>query len=238
MAIAIRGTTPGLSVVTSNPVSVVLNGTRQPQAGDVLLIIHCNDFYALTNMPTPTVGGSTTGVTAVTGGTADAGSNLAHIKSYTYVVGSSGDLTVAVTETGSADEEKALAVYVLSGVDTTTPVDGSAAGSSGTSSTSWVCPAVSPSTSDAFLVCHGNSGGGAAAGSHTWTITEQYDTLFGGINVTGATEQLAASGSTGTRTATGTNSLAYASLSVPMMTAAGGGGGGSAWTYGYDVRIG
>lgn len=232
MAIAIRGSTPAIFTSVVPAVSGTLNGTRQPQAGDQLVIIHCNDFYTLASMPTPTVGGSTTGVTAITGGSADAGSNLAHIKSYIYSVTSSGDLAVAVTESGSGDEEKALIVYVLSGAN---GEDG-AAGGTGASSTSWVCPTVSPSGTDSLLICHGNSGGGASAGTTTWsTMTEAYDQIFGGMNLTGATEQLSASGATGTRTATMTNALAYASLTIAVKTA---GGGGSAWTYGYDIRIG
>lgn len=235
MAIAIRGTTPLTATSVVPAVSLTLTSTRQPQAGDLLLIVHFNDFFTLANMPTPTVAGSTTGVNAVSGGSADAGSNLAHIKSYTYAVASTGDLTVAVTETGTADEEKALAVYVLSGADTTTPVDG-AAGASGTASTSHVAPAVSPAAADSMLFCHANTGGGASGGAYTQPggMTETYDTVFGGMSFGGANLQLSASGSTGTETFTATNSTAWAALSVAIKTAA----PASSWTYGFDVRIG
>jgi hypothetical protein len=224
VAIAIRGGAPVTGSGTGATVSVTCTGTTQPQANDVLLIFHGNDFYALSAMPTPTVGGSTTGVTAVTNGTADGGSIDAHVKSWTYVVGSTGDLTVSVTETGTADEEKALAVYVLSGVDTATPVDAAAANTSTTaSSTSHDAPSVSPTSADAYLVCHVNTGGGSLGGTYTppTGMTETYD--FGvaaAMEVGGAVVQLAASGATGTKTFTITGSTPYSAVSVAMKTAA------------------
>jgi fibronectin-binding autotransporter adhesin len=224
VAIAIRGTTPATTITTANPISLTLTGTRQPQTGDVLLIIHGNDFYAATAMPTPTVSGSTSGVTAVTGGSADAGTNHGHIKTYTYVAGSTGDLTVSVTETGPGDEDKCLAVYVLSGVDTSTPTDGAAGGFNTSATTSHISPSVSPTSSDAYLICHDNTGGGSSASSYTPPsgMTETYDAQAGGISHTGATLQLSASGATGTKTFTPSGSVEYAAVSVAMRTASGG----------------
>lgn len=228
MAIAIRGTTPLVVATGSNPISGTLTGTRQPQAGDLLVIFHGNDYYALSNMPTPTVGGSTSGVNAVSGGTADGGSFFAHAKAYTYAVGSTGDLTVSVTETGSGDEEKVLVVYVLSGADTSTPVDGTAANNSDStgSTTSRVCNAVSPSSASAFLICHTNDGNGSNSVSYTPPsgMTEQYDgSLASSMGYSGATLQLSASGSTGTKTFTASGNASYCTLTVAIKTAAGGG---------------
>jgi hypothetical protein len=221
--IFIRGGTPVTAIVTvTNPISVTLTGSTQPQAGDVLLIIHGNDFYTASAMPTPTVGGSTSGVTPVTNGSADAGTNLAHIKSYYYVVGSTGDLTVSVTETGLGDEEKSLDVYVLSGVDTTTPID-IAATSTGTTSTSQVAPSISPTRADSYLICHVNTGGAGVSSTYTPPagMTETYDTVVAATyEAAGAVLQLSASGATGTKTFTATGSNPYASLSVAMKSAA------------------
>lgn len=223
MAIAIRGTTPASTITTGNPISVTVNGARQPQSGDVLLIIHGNDFYALSNMPTPTVGGSTSGVNAVSGGSADAGTNHGHIKAYTYVVGSTGDLAVSVTETGAGDEDKCLDVYVLSGVDTATPTDGAAGNFNTSATTTHDAPSVSPGSSNAYLICHDNSGGGSSAPSYTPPsgMTEQYDAQVGGISHTGATLQLSASGATGVKTFTPSGSVEYATISVAIRTASG-----------------
>jgi hypothetical protein len=220
MAIAIRNSVPTVSAVGTATLSITLSGTTQPQAGDLLVIIHCNDFYALTNMPTPTVGGSTTGVTAIT--SADGGSNQGHVKAYYYVVTSTANLTVAVTETGSADEEKDLIVYVLSGADTTTPIDGSGAGATTTSSTSHTAPSVSPTATDSFLICHANSGSGTNVASYTPPsgMTEKYDTSNSGfMGVTGAIQQLSASGATGTKTFTASSPAPGVMVSFAIKTA-------------------
>jgi hypothetical protein len=220
MAIAIRGTTPATQSGTGDPTSLTLTGTRQPQTDDVLIIIHGNDFYALSNMPTPTVGGSTTGVTAITNGDADGGVNSAHARSHYYVAGSTGDLTVAVDETGTADEEKCLVVYVLSGVDTATPID-VAGNAQNVSADPHVCPSISPTSTDAFLICHVNTGGGNSAGSYTppGSMTEQYDTDVGAaFTFTGGTEQLSASGATGTRTFDPVTSSQNCELSIAVKT--------------------
>ena len=229
MAVAIRGTSPATTASTSNPVSVTLNGTRQPATDDVLVIVHFNNFYAATNMPTPTVGGSTSGVAAITNGSADAGTNQAHVKTYTYVAASTGDLTVAVTETGSADEEKGLAVYVLTGVDTTTPVDVAGGSFSATQQTSHVLSAISPTSSDAFLLahCHVGAGQGGAPYTVPGSMTQQYNSSVGGVMAyAGATEQLSASGSTGTRTFTPNppDNVVWAGVLVAVKTATAGGG--------------
>lgn len=225
MAIAIRGTTPATATDTATTVSLTLTGARQPQTNDVLLIIHGNNYFQLSNMPTPTVGGSTTGVTAVTGGSADGGNLFGHIKTYTYVVGSTGDLTVAVTETGLADEEKCLVVYVLSGVDTASPVDVAAgAFESTTAGTSHVAPSVSPASSNAYLICHVNDANGANSGASTPPsgMAESYDVNFDAFySYAGAVLQLVASGATGTKTFTETGNAYWAAVSIAMKTAGG-----------------
>src|SRR5512144_1541976 len=228
MAIAIRGTTPGVTMTTSNPVSLTLTGTRQPNAGDLLVIIYANDYFALSNMATtPTVGGSTTGVNAITNGTLDGGTNLGHIKCYTYAVGSTADLTVSATETGFADEEKLLVVYVLSGADTGSPISGGSAGAAGTGnatpSTSHVLTGVTPSDTNAFLIGHDGSAGGNAGGPYTTPGSEAYDSSNAFFSYCGWTEQLSASGATGTRTVTSTGSVVSYGMVLAIKTAAAGG---------------
>jgi hypothetical protein len=231
VAIAIRGTSPLVVSTTANPISGTLTTTRQPQAGDLLLILHANDYYDLASMPTPTVGGSTTGVTAISNGSADAGNPNAHVKTYTYAVASTGDLTVAVTETGSGDEEKILVVYVLSGADTASPIDGGGAGAAGsfssTGQASFALTGVTPTGSDAFLIYHVNSGGGSSGGTPytppAGGFTEQYDTATGGVSYTGGTLQLAASGATGTKTVVGNGgSISWAGVLLAIKTAGAG----------------
>lgn len=223
MAIAIRGTTPATNAVSGpNPITVSLTGTQQPQAGDVLIIIHGNDYYDITNLVTPTVGGSTTGVTAITGATVDAGSLTSHAKCWYYVVGSTGDLTVSETESGAGDEEKLLVVYVLSGADTSTVIDAAGGTFSATTTTSPLAPSVSPTSPDAFLICHTHPiGSPADPYTPPSGMTESYDTTDGGHNISlaGATVQLSASGATGTKTFGSFGSRGYVGLSIAVLTA-------------------
>lgn len=224
MSIAIRGTTPAEFTSPTATISGTLTGTRSPVAGDLLVIIHCNDFYNLADMPTPTVGGSTTGVSAITNGTADNGAGNGHIKSYTYAVPTTGDLTVAVTETSVGDEEKALIVYVLSGADTTNKVEVAATAVTTTSQASHPAPSVSPGASNDFLICHDNSGGGAGVTSYTppTGMTETYDLNVGSaMGTTGAVLQLAAAGATGTKSFTPIGSSNYCLLTLAVFTGAG-----------------
>lgn len=229
MAIAIRGGTPATNAVSgTNPVTLTLNGTRQPQAGDVLIIIHGNNYYDLSNMATPTVNGSTAGVTAITNATADTGSLSAHAKCWRYVVGSTGDVTVSETETGAGDEEKFLVGYVLSGTDTSTVIDVSSSTFNATTTTSPVAPSVSPSSSDGFLICHTHPiGSPADPYSPPSGMTETYDTTDAGHNISlsGAVLQLSASGATGTKTFSSDpiNPRGYLGISIVVLAGSGGG---------------
>jgi hypothetical protein len=227
MAIAIRGSTPGTSgLVVTSTTSVTVSGARQPQSGDVLIIVHCNDFYALTNIPTLcTVGGSTTGVTAITNGAGDAGTNQAHMRSWYYVAGSTGDLTVAVAETGTGDEEKHLAVWVLSGADNASPIDIAGTSAATAVTANHVAPSVTATSSDAFLVSTAVSANNT---SLTYTppsgMAEAYDTANAFSAYTAASVQLVASGATGTKTFVLTgNSNSWAAQNVAVKTASGGG---------------
>jgi hypothetical protein len=222
VSIAIRGGSPVLSAVTGTTApSVTLSGASQPQAGDVLIIIHANDFYLLSNMPTPTVGGSSTGVTAITNGTADGGSNLGHVKSYFYVVPSTGNLTVTVAETGTHDEEKDLIVYPLSGADTVTVIDTAGNATYGTTS-SHALPNISPATSNAYLIAHDNSGGGVNVTSYTPPsgMTEVYDSPNSAtMGNTGAVKQLSAAGAIGALSFTPAGSANGVVIAIAVLTA-------------------
>lgn len=210
MTVTIRGSSPATSgIVNTATISVTLNGTRQPQAGDLLVIIHANNWYGFGDMPTPTVGGSSTGVNAITNGSVDGGANLGHIKSYTYVVSATGDVTVAVTETsGNPDEEKHLVVYVLAGADTTDPISGGSAGaatsSNSANSTSHVLTGVTPDKAGTLLIGHDSTGGASGwTTGYTTPGTEAYDFNDAAFaSACGWTEQLTAAGATGTRTVT------------------------------------
>lgn len=216
MAVDIRNVATGLNDGSSATVSATTDTT--PVSGDLVVAIVNSNFYNLSNMGAPSGGPSTW--TEVTSAQADGGVNQGHIRVYTGTLGSSGAFTVSSTFTGSTDNEKALALFVLSGADTTTPVD-VAAGAADVSSTSNNAPSVDPTTTDAFLICATTSGGGAAAASYTppTGMTERYDTGVGGISVCGATLQLPNGDATGIKTFTPSTSIPWAATSVAIRTA-------------------
>lgn len=206
-------------------VSVTANGANQPQAGDRLIIFHGNDFYALSNMGTPTASGGAGTVTAITGATADAGSNLAHCKGWYADIASTGDVTVTAVETGAADEDKIIVVYVARGADLgTAPVGNSNEDHSFTNVTVRIANGVTPSGTDDMLIVHTNDGGGSSSAPYTPPagMAETYDTSSGGsMGAAGATEQLASGAATGTRTWTVANTItAYGALTVAVKAAA------------------
>jgi hypothetical protein len=225
VAIAISSVTSGTDTGLSATVSVTTSESpTTTKVGDLVVVVYANDFYALSNMGTPSATGTPT-MNAITGATGDGGSNEAHIKAWWYVANTAGAQTVSATETGTHDEEKSITAYVLTGADTTTPVDAAAGNTSTTSiTTSQVAPAVSPTTSNAFLICQITAGGGAAAASYTTPspLTEQFEIHAGSISGVGATNQLSASGSTGTFTFTASASTAYSSCSIAIKTATAG----------------
>jgi hypothetical protein len=212
------GTDTGASATVSVTTSESPTTTK---VGDFVLVIHCNDFYALSNMAAPTATGSPT-VNAISGAVADGGANEAHLKAYWYIVNTAGAQVISTTETGTHDEEKSITAYVLTGVDTTNPIDDATNNTSSTATpTSQVAPAANPSTANAYLICQITSGGGAAAASYTTPspLTEQFEIHAGSISGVGATNQLSASGSTGTFTFTASGSTAYSSVTIAIRTA-------------------
>lgn len=222
MAISIRGGAPGVGSNNGSSATVAASSPdSSPAIGDVAVVFHGNDFYALSNMPAPTTTGAAV-LTAISGGTADGGTNLAHIKSYTYIVNTAGTQTVTVTETGSADEDKWIVIYVLAGANNITPVDGTAGNATGNSS-SQAAAAVSPTNTNSYAIIANGSGGGASAASYTspGDVTEQYEIHTGGVSGVGATKQLSASGSTGTFTFTASGSIPWGAVTVAIATASG-----------------
>ena len=214
--------TPTIREVVSTAASGA-NATVTTGAGtavnDVLVCFAGDDFYTAAEYGPPTPG---TWVLEVTG---DRGSNAPHMKIYTRTVTSGGAQTVTVPRSSHGDEEVYNTTFVLTGADTTTPND-NAAGSSGAASTSHVAPSVSPTTSDALLLC-GVQSDGSGAGSYTPPsgMTERSDITDGGFaNSSTASLVLAASGATGTKTFTATVSASYASASIAIKGPGGGGG--------------
>lgn len=227
MPVAIRGGTPAVFTSLSPTVGGVLNGARQPQAGDVLILIHCNDYYTAAAMSVPTAGGTPVIAIGGAGLPADGGQFFAHAKPYRFDVAVTGDLAVSVTENAPGAEEKALIALVLSGVQPGAAIDVAAGFFDSTQvppTANNVCPSVTiPAALDDFLIVHANDGGGASSGpvvNNPAGMTNIYDTVFGGMALCGAVQQLAANGPTGTRTFVKTAAgRFYASLTIAVRTA-------------------
>lgn len=218
MAISIRS----LTVATATSATITVVTSESPaatQVGDVVIVIHGNDFYTAATMGTPSATGAPT-MNAIADAVADGGVNNAHVRAYWYIANTPGAQTIQVTETGSADEDKVLVAYVLAGADSTNPID-DAANTAAASATNQPAPAVSPVSSDAFVIIHNNSGTGAAAASYAspGDVTEQYEHHAGGMSGVGATKQLAAPGNTGTFLFVASSSVAWAAVTLAILTA-------------------
>jgi len=207
--------------------------TPAASVGDLLLIILSNDYYLLADMGLNSITPTAT-ATEILNFDTNGGTNQPHIKAWWAPVTTAGAVTVTAT-TGHNDEERGLVVYILSGANTSTPIDGAANSGAVTSAQNAVAPAVSPSASTDLLICHVQTDGAGFGTVYTppGSMTSRYNITDGTfMRVVGATEQLAASGSTGTRTFTGDHTNGWVAASVAIQASAGGGGsngGVAAW---------
>ncbi len=206
MAIVVKSVTTNAASGTGSSISIT---TPAASVGDLLIIILSNDYYNFSELTLTSISPTAT-ATEVTGFGDDGGTNTAHFRAWWASVATAGAATVQC-DTGHADEEKTLAVYVLSGADTSSPIDDAAnVGTVQAAQQNPVAPSVSPATSNAFLLNHISSDGNSAGASSTLTAPGSSSNTY---NITdpssfmrsaGGSEQLSASGATGTRTWTGT----------------------------------
>lgn len=220
MAIALKSKASGVTAGTGATVNVTTAETIATAVGDIVVVLFGDDFYAITDMGTPTATGSPT-LTSIT--TVDGGTNTTHVKGYWYQANTAGAQTISATA-AHTDEDKILLALVFSGVDTTTPIDGTPTTTVGSASSTNVAPAVSPAGSNSYFVtCVAN----AVGKSYTTPapLTEQIEAVATGfLDMVVGTEQLSASGSTGTFSFTPSGSCAYVAMSFTLKTASGGGG--------------
>jgi hypothetical protein len=115
---------------------------------DILICFSASDYYNASDMVAPT---GTAGTWTQVATTADLGSLNSHLKVWWRKVTVGGAQTVTVSP--HPDEDLWNTTYVLTGADTTNPIDDavSAATDPGASA-NHVCPAVSPSTADALCL--------------------------------------------------------------------------------------
>lgn len=199
--------------------TLTLNTSAAPQVGDLLLLLHHNDFYELSNLQEPGGGGA--------GGwtlhaTADRGTNAAHGKTWASEVTSAGQQTVELRQGedsggggGSDDACMYGWLFVFAGGQVE-----DAAGATGTS-TDHAAPSVDLAASAGRLVCGWGNDGGAADYTVPGSMSGQTEIDCSSFSTSvAADEALDVSGATGTRTATSSLSRGFAALSVAVADSA------------------
>lgn len=198
----------------SNSAGITLTTDTAPQVGDTACLVQWNDYYAASNLQTPTGG-----LTWTLQVTADGGTNARHVKVWTAPITSAGAQTVTVNSS-TTDEERYAALFILVGA-----VSYDAAGTftdAAATSTSHVAPSVTTTSTDGILICTWFA---FSAINYTMpgsmTGYTEYD-VGGSCTYRGASEALSAAGGTGTRTATSSVSAVYSAHSFALKGAGGG----------------
>lgn len=170
------------------------------QVDDLLVAIHTNNFYTAAALPAPT---GTAGTWTLRE-TADIGTNDSHIKVWTRPVTVAGAQTVTFTRV--SDEEHGATLFVLTGVDGTTPVNVSA-NSTGANGFNHDAPTITTTQPDTLLICAAAVRTGGHGTYKTPTVMVEQsdfyltDTLSNPLGATvTATEGRPVAGATGTRT--------------------------------------
>ncbi len=222
MAVGIRSVTTAVSSgVTSTSISLT---TPAASVGDLLLIILGNDYWQNTLTLTSITPTATS--TNISSFTDDGGNNNPHINAWWAPVVTSGAVTVVADDGYVGGNEKFLAVYILTGCDTSSPVDDAANNGAMVSSNSPTTPTVSPASSTSMLFCHFQSDGSNAAPLATLTIpgdtNSQYDIsdTSNFSRAIGINQQLATSGGTGGKIFTSSATFGWVASSVAIKAAA------------------
>lgn len=227
MVVSIKSSTVAANNSGTASWTVVTAETIATAVGDVVVVVHCNNYYLYSNMSTPTATGSPT-MNAIAGASADGGTDTAHIKSWWYVANTAGAQTITAAETGAHDEERCVFAIVYSSADNTSPIDASGATATvQAASTSCIAPSISPATTDAHLLTFTIGGEGTPAGPYTSPggTTELLDFAVTGIwTGTVGGKLLSASGATGTTTFTASVAKSYLAASIAIKAAAGSAG--------------
>lgn len=136
------------------------------RAGDLVVLAHCRDYYAASDMTAPS--GSLSGWIQQALG--DGGINAMHVKMWTAAVAADGAATLTVNCTGTADSTMYLVYWVIDSSSGTLGVRG-AAGQNGTAaSSSQTVPAV-PSTAAGDLLLAVVASGTYASSDYSSPLT-------------------------------------------------------------------
>lgn len=174
---------------------------------DILIVTQAVDFVPVAALVAPTVTG--VGSWTQVGATVQSGSPNITLKSWWARVSAGGSRTLTMSQGGNTSNNL-VSVLVLVGADPSVPIDGTPATAQAATGTAQVVGPTSPTTADALLV--GNWAGIQFGGNIDYSTTPMTERTEQALNndsaLMTATQVLAASGSTGTRTGTSTISAA------------------------------
>jgi hypothetical protein len=178
VAIAISSITSGTDTGASATVSVTTSESPvTTKVGDLVVVVYANDFYALSNMGTPSATG-TPDDERHRGGNRRRRQQRSPHQGVVVRRQHGGRADGLRHRVGCARRREVDHRVCPDRGGHDTPVDAAAGNTSTTTiTTSQVAPAVSPTTTNAFLICQITAGGGAAAASYTTPspLTEQFE---------------------------------------------------------------
>lgn len=195
--------------------STGISFTTTSVIGDTIILFQANDWYNLAHLQTPTG-------TAVSGGwtlrqTYDNGTNAFHAKIWEGTVTAANG--TVIVNSSSTDEERYAACFVL----TTGTYDTGANQSSGTATTSFIAPSATAAGADDLMLCMWCNTDEASTPALTppGGMTAYTQRSVGGfVAYRAASEQLTASGATGTRTCTSASAKSYLGITVLVKSTA------------------
>lgn len=136
---------------------------------------------------------------------------------FTYWKAAAGSETGSVAWVASASSfTSSVAIVRISDADRVSPISGTAQGGTGSITQTITFPAVSPTVANTLLICCAGDSSVTSVSGYSGSLTERWDASGSTRHLCGASEPLAASGSSGTRTATAVDQIAYASQSIAI----------------------
>jgi len=199
--------TPQVRSVASNAgnslASITINKPAGTVQGDLLAAVISHQSGNNRSMTAPA------GWTAIPGTDVWEGSNT-HVHGWYRVAGASEPASYTFTLTGGDGRDTAGGIIAISGANQTTPINASAGQSNGgNASTSVPAPSITTTVPNALLIYAG-TGASAATYIPPGNMAEQFDRATSGtyrVSIETATQALANSGATGTRTALASTSV-------------------------------
>lgn len=146
--------------IASNTAALSFTLAAGSAVGDLLVLIHANDWYAATNLTTPT---GTAASTWTLQDTFDGGTSQSHIKIWTAPVTTAGAQTV-LPNGSTTDEERGAALWRIPNA-----VFDVANHANGAASASHVAPSLTPASTDEIYCCLWTNNQGASNATYNYT---------------------------------------------------------------------